>query len=115
MSKTIIWKYEKVISREKSMSWLLTGLFSLCNCSMCSPGSDLNKTYGSSSYKIGSSNMYLQIRFSHNFSEDSFYYSYYHGCPKMDGSIIMGGFEEVFNLLDDVDKDIAIFNLDVLK
>ncbi len=110
--KTILWQYEKSIDKNKKMAWLLTGLFSPCHCETCyQEFSRKNKLFYN--YAIGSSNYFLYIRI--NPTNDQWFYSIYNGCPKKDGSIVISGFEEVFNNLDDVDRELFIYNINLFR
>jgi hypothetical protein len=64
-------------------------------------------------YSVGSSDYYLQLRWIE--SELDCYFAFFKGCPKSDGHIVPGGFEEIFLALDDFDKEVAIFNLDLFR
>lgn len=110
---TILWQYEKKVSSEKLTLMLFTGLFSLCNCSFC-----LAKTFRELtldySFRVGRSNYCCYFR--PEYSIDGYFnQSFYKGCPKSDGEIVIGGFEEVFSNLDNFDKEIIIFNMELFS
>ena len=110
---TILWQYERKVSSEKLTLMLFTGLFSLCNCSDClaNPSIDLTSYY---SFRFGHSIYHCYFRPEYN-TKEFFNQSFYKGCPKSNGEIVVGGFEEVFSNLDDFDKEIVIFNINLFS
>jgi len=117
MDPTIFWQYAKKIEVSKANALILTGLLSPCGCPECSGNFSGSKVYMRDSsyvYKVGSSPYYLQFRSTYNLEEDFYLFSYFKGCPRSNGYIV-GGFEEVLENLDDLDKDKALFNLDLFK
>lgn len=110
---TIIWQYEKKISSQKMTAMLLTGLFAPCNCSFClrESSDDVPSYY---SYRVGSSSYYCYFRPTYNV-DGIFFQSYYYNCPKLDGAIVIGGFEEIFPMLDSFDQEVVVFNINLFS
>lgn len=110
---TILWQYEKRIYSERITKILLTGLLSHCTCKVCLAES-AKQVPAYYSYKIGASEYYSYFRPAY-VVEGIFYHSYYRGCPKESGTIVIGGLEDFFSSLDELDQSIIIFNLDLFS
>ena len=110
---TILWQYEKKIYSERMTKILLTGLLSHCTCTNCLKESakQVPEYY---SYQIGKSDYFSYFRPAY-VVEGIFYHSYYRGCPKESGVIMIGGLEDFLSSLDDLDQSIIIFNLDLFS
>lgn len=110
---TTLWQYEKKIYSERMTKMLLTGLLAHCTCGFCSKelAKQVPEYY---SYKVGKSDYFSYFRPAY-VTEGIFYHSYYRGCPKESGALMIGGLEDFLPYLDEFDQSIIIFNLDLFS